>query len=545
MAYVTPSSILYLLKNVPLDVEHKHTWYFGPTDYEAQLAKFLSYFERDEDHPENELVIYDSQYIRYEEGSIKVPFPIAKCIVCNYMVFGNPHFEGRWFYAFITNVEYVSNDCTRIYYEIDELQTWICFMSFEQCYIERQHQTTDTAGDNLIPEGLELGDYVFGSGQFPLQFTSNMIVVASTYDTNGNIVSGNIYNNIYSGIGYTYFGMDSYAQANTFLDTIQNSGTNTAVVSVFMCPTFITQNQSFDVTRPKPTAIGTYTPRNKKLLTYPYTFCYVTNLQGTAASFPWEYFSTASATFAVQGAMSCSPQVVTFPKWYKGNEHNVDEAIIVGGYPQCAYNTDSFKAWVAQTIGSLPNAAVNLAADSGSVESPDQKEYHLFSGNFNPFKNFQQNLQNPLGGKLPSAAEIAEAGMKRIFGDQNPIDLLKEVVTRYIKPPQSVGCGDGSVLFSMNMVGFLYAEKHIREEFAQIIDQYFDRYGYAIHRNLTPNIHARKGWTYIKTRGCVVNGALPAQSAKFIEHCMDSGLTFWNPSYTMGNYNQDNTPGGV
>ena len=135
--------------------------------------------------------------------------------------------------------------------------------------------------------------------------------------------------------------------------------------------------------------------------------------------------------------------------------------------------------------------------------------------------------------------------MKRIFGDQNPIDLLKEVVTRYIKPPQSVGCGEGSILFSMNMLGFYYAEKHIREEFAQIIDQYFDRYGYAIHRNQYPNIHARKGWTYIKTRGCVVNGALPAQSAKFIEHCMDSGLTFWNPAYTMGNYNQDNTPGGV
>ena len=175
MAYVTPNSLVYLLKGVPLDVEHKHTWYWAPGQYEQQHNHFLNYFEQHQGHPEDDLVIYDSQYIRYEDGAIKVPFPIAKCIDCNYMMFGNPSFEGHWFYAFITNVEYVSNDCTRIYYEIDELQTWICFASFQQCFIVRQHQLTDTAGDNLVPEGLETGDYVVDWQGMPTQFTRTTI----------------------------------------------------------------------------------------------------------------------------------------------------------------------------------------------------------------------------------------------------------------------------------------------------------------------------------------------------------------------------------
>ena len=129
--------------------------------------------------------------------------------------------------------------------------------------------------------------------------------------------------------------------------------------------------------------------------------------------------------------------------------------------------------------------------------------------------------------------------------DDTIFGLVRQFVQHFIKPPQTVGSTSANALFTTNQLGFLFAYKSITAHFAQIIDQYFDRFGYAIHRNQTPNLHARKGWTYIQTKNCVVNGALPAASARFIEDCMNAGITFWNPNYTMGDYTQDNTPGGV
>lgn len=544
MAYVIPDSAIFLLKNVPLDVEHKHTWYFD--NYQTQFDHFYNHYFTD-----TTLQIRDSQYIRYEDGAIKVPFPISKCIDCNYMIFGNTSFEQRWFYAFITNVEYVSNDVTKIYYEIDELQTWMCFFTLEQCFIERQHQVTDVVGDNLIPEGLETGEYVVDWMAMPAQLAQHSIVAATTLDHLGQTIPGRIYNRVYGGAGYTVFSADQQGvnEINSFLSNIQASGNNTAIVSIFMCPTFLLGEPDYFYSYiNKPTSLNGYTPRNKKLLTYPYTYAYVTNMQGISATYPFEYFSTETAQFKITGALACAPELMAYPINYKGQPGNIDEAIRVGGFPQCSYATDSFKAWVAQQVGPVANAAIALAADTS-------QSANIFD--VGGFQNRYQNPTNPLIGGLQRIGkffQVTKDTIKNPFNsmttaptndDDGVIDTLKAVVQRYIKPPQCVGGSNASSLFANNSLGFVFAVKNITYQFASIIDDFFDRYGYKIHRLAVPNMHARKGWTYINTKNCVVNGNLPASSASFIENCFNAGITFWNPNYIMGDYTQDNSPGGI
>ena len=546
MAYVVPNSVVYLLKNVPLDVEHKHTWYFN--DYTTQLSHFLTNYFTDQT-----LAIYDSQYIRYEDGSIKVPFSISKCIDCNYMIFGNASFEQRWFYAFITNVEYVSNDVTKIYYEIDELQTWMCFFTLEQCFVERQHQVTDTAGDNLVPEGLEYGDYVIDWNGMPSQLASHYIVVASTLDSAGQYINGYLMNRVYSGIGFTIFNADStgVTNANALLASLQSSGNNNAVVGVFMCPQFLFSEPNFFYSYVnKPTTLNGYTPRNQKLLTHPYTFAYVTNMQGLAAKFNFEYFN-GTPTFMISGAVACDPQLIVVPCNYKGVVNNYDEAMTVGNFPKCAYNTDSFKAWIAQNVGSIGNAAITLAGEVadipelGTSYSEGETAWSKAIGKIKEAVNVSNSTYHaPMAGPAGAIPSVANQ-VNPTNSDTTIFSLLKQVVERYIKPPQSVGGSSASALFAVNNLGFVFAVKSITSQFAQIIDKYFDAYGYAIHRIQTPNIHARKGWTYVRTKNCVVNGQLPASSARFIEKCFDAGVTFWNPTYTMGDYTQDNSVGGV
>ena len=535
MAYIVPNSLLYLLKNVPLDPNYKHTWYFNNGD--TQRDKFLTYSDP-------ELRITDSQYIKYEAGSVKVPFTMEQCISCNYMMFGNVSFEHKWFYAFITNVEYVSNDVTRIYFKIDEIQTWFINCHARACFIERQHTVTDVAGENLVPEELETGDYVISQVNIPVQQLYHSIVIASTYNTDGTVRQGSIYNRIYSGVGYAVFATDAQGvgAASQYLADLQSSGKNDAVVSVFMAPTFIfNEPQLVYVYLNKPTTIGQYTPKNKKLLTSPYTFAYVTNHQGISAKFNWEYFS-GQPTFELRGSISCDPQLVTWPINYKGVQSNLDELMTVGGFPQCAYNTDSFKAWVAQQFGgNLPGAYAQLQDDVGNFYSdmlgkaidtiksqPASLRGLAQVGILSTWKNHVDNPQT-IGW---------EPGEGPVTG------LLKRVVERFINPPQSSGNSGGSGLFSINCINFNYMEKHIREEFAFIIDDYFTKYGYAIHRLAVPNFNARPCWTYIKTKNCLLDGEAPSDSVQFIENCIDSGITFWNPNITMGDYWQDNSPRG-
>lgn len=552
MAYVVPNSTVYLLKNVPLDVEHKHTWYF--TDYSTQFSHFIHNYWTDET-----LAVYDSQYIRYEEDSIKLPFPMKKCIDCNYMVFGNSSFEERWFYAFITNVEYVSNDVTRIYYEIDELQTWMCFFTLEQCFIERQHQVTDVVGDNLIPEGLETGEYLTTYEQKPAKLDTKCVIVASTLDSAGNPVSGQVYNNTYSAVTYTFGAVNDQSEINrinTLIQTLQASGNTDAIVAVFMGPHFLFETPNmFYVDIPRPNNLNGYYPRNKKLLTDPYIFCYVSNMQGIAAKFPFEYFSTQNAQFTVDGAIGCSPQLETHPRYYKGLTDNYDECMLVGGFPQCTCSTDSFKAWVAQQVGPIASAAISVFADSAGLSSElgvgGYENTATYTQNQSPFVKFWRGVANDYRtikskSTSPGWSLLGNSTSTPPTNSNGTIwQYLKSVVQRYIKPPQCVGGSNATALYNTGNIGFTYYIKSITNQFAQIIDGYFDMFGYAIHRNATPNIHARKGWTYVKTQNCVVNGNLPASSARFIEDCFNAGVTFWNPDYTIGDYTQDNSPGGI
>ena len=98
-------------------------------------------------------------YLR-EEKAIEVQLTMAQCLTSNYLAFRNTDYEYKWFFAFIDKVEYVNNAVSRIYFTIDIWSTWHDYWSKKDCYIIRQHQNTDVAGDNLVPEGLEHGEYI-------------------------------------------------------------------------------------------------------------------------------------------------------------------------------------------------------------------------------------------------------------------------------------------------------------------------------------------------------------------------------------------------
>lgn len=193
MAYITPNSTVRFHQNIPLDNTYDHTLYF------SSLSEQETYFSyRNQSDPTQSRVKYQIDnytYQRHTRDSIRVGLPIENIVNCSYMSFKNTSFENKWFYAFITDMEYVNNNTTIVYYEIDVMQTYVINdVTFEQCYIERQHTETDNIGENTQPEPIGACEYVYSNAVGygvdasyiqngrDVRYDTMSIVVACTFD---------------------------------------------------------------------------------------------------------------------------------------------------------------------------------------------------------------------------------------------------------------------------------------------------------------------------------------------------------------------------
>lgn len=222
MAYIAPNSTIRFHQNIALDNTYDHTYYFASLS--AQNT-FFSYV--DVNNPSNsrvKLTIDNMSYQRHTRDSIKVALPIERIVNCNYMSFKNTSFENKWFYCFITDVEYVNNNTTIVYYEIDVMQTYVVNdITFDQCYIERQHTASDNIGENTQPEPIGPCEYVYNDavgygdyaqyivGGHDTRYSDMSIVVACTFT--GSAESGTSYLQI------DYLNNETY-----WNKTINNSG---------------------------------------------------------------------------------------------------------------------------------------------------------------------------------------------------------------------------------------------------------------------------------------------------------------------------------
>ena len=102
----------------------------------------------------------DFSFIRQDENRLKVEVTYGTALQANYIAFQNPNYSGKWFFAWITNVKYISDKATEIDFEVDEFSTWFDYWDSNQCFVIREHTNNDTVGNNTQPENFELGEYV-------------------------------------------------------------------------------------------------------------------------------------------------------------------------------------------------------------------------------------------------------------------------------------------------------------------------------------------------------------------------------------------------
>lgn len=528
MAYIEPNSTIRLLTRCPLDNTYDHTIYF------ASKSAQTSYFET-----LTKYTYTNYSYIR-QARTIKVQADAgANLYDCNYLMFRNNSFENKWFYAFITSIEYVNNYTWEIGFELDVMQSWMFDYELEKCFVEREHSATDNLFENLVPENLELGEYVSDgitrcsdTGSATASLLEDLsLVFACTFDRNYADYHGGYYAGLYSGLCFVDFPFPKPATTtniNTFVSTVRTwidgavqQGKIEGIMTAFVMPTAFVRSDTSVVTNigfTKTIAfnnIDGYVPKNKKLFSYPYNFMYATNFQGTSTPYMFEYFSVPTALgFKLEANYSPDPTIILTPLNYKGGgaDGNYDERMILSKYPQLPFASDVWQAWMSMDAsGQIISMLGSAGAGAG--------------------------LGAVLGGgvgALPGAIAGLATGVANLIGTSYKKDIA---------PPQNQGTSAGShALASMRLIDFGFMHKHIRSEFASIIDDYFSMFGYATHKCKVPNTHVRPHWTYTKTQGCCAVGSVPADDMRKICDIYNRGITFWMNGSEVGNYSLDNRP---
>lgn len=525
--YIEPNTKIKILKNCPLNSNYEHTIIFPNPS--AQMTYFMGLAKHNLDK---------QSYQRVNKGKMRVAIKAEELYDCNYLMFQNLSFGLKWFYAFIKSVEYVNNVTSEIEFELDVMQTWFFDYQVKPCFVEREHAIDDTIGANTVPENLELGEYVCSEMFDTSEYLSDLVVViASTFkiEVANNMEQtitykdyhGDMHSGIFSGLCYNvYDPYDPVDYAILRAALIGVGGKADGIVSIFMMPkSFIIAPDQVTsltpvITVPKNTTkLGEYTNvKNNKLFTYPYNFLYVSNLQGTSAVFPYEFFNSTDCNFHLTGDMSCAPSVIMYPVYYKGLEVNWDEKIALSGFPNCAFNTDAFKAWLAQNGTSLAVSTVGGVLTSiGSAA-------------------FGAALAStPVGAVAAIAMGMASAATR-------VASSVAKVTEASIMPNQAHGNAGSYALVQSGMLNFVLIQKHIKKEFAKIIDDYFSMYGYATNKVKVPNRNGRPHWNYVKTAGAILKGTVgvPSDDMKKIVSIYDSGITFWKKGSEIGDYSLDN-----
>lgn len=524
--YIEPNTSIKILNNVPLDNTYDHTIYFA--DRNAQTNYFTSKAKYHIDR---------STYQRVNKGSLKVGLPADNLYDCNYLMFLNAGFGSKWFYAFITSVEYINDDTTLITYQIDDMQTWFFDFELEQCFVEREHSVTDRIGENTVPENLELGGYITTATREITRTSQYGILLLATEnveagedypatDLNPPMKIGGYPLNCY----WKYWTVLLPSLANQVLSEIisicniySKAGKSDSIVSIVTTPFIsITGTPSTEPTIQEhecATRTLPITVKNNKLYTYPFC-CLSVNCGSQAQELKYELFSQTPKLKSIVCVASSSPCETVLPLHYEGMTTDYSRAITLKGFPILAWRNNYFQNWLAQNR-SVINATYINAGIQASL-----------------------GLGGVIAGASSGNVGLAGAGVGAVANSVGKVVNTMGEIEKHKVMPDTMGGAIDSVdnLFASSELGIRTYCRTIRPEYFRIIDDYFTRFGYKTNRNKIPNINSRPHWNYVKTIACTIKGSLPADSMRHICSLFDNGITFWKNGNEIGNYTLDNRP---
>ena len=515
------------------------------------------------------------------ENKVRVPYLITEVQGYNYLRFKNTDYQGSLtgsglhrIYAFITDMKYINTSTTEITFEIDYWTTYQPFITFKSGYVERTHvpRISDTIANWLAPEPFQADltvTHAQGFDPVSANSTRALYIITSQWpQTNPQTQQTELMNskmffsyydgtaanptninpNAVSGFMKVYIPLSrdpseterSILYFNQVVDDYPDIVN--AIVQMYYGYWVSSDLSQFDRTRPLHNAIyiaypdsfdygaKSYTPKNKKLFTYPYI-----SAEASTPNQKKDYAFELSQVVTDVGGVSkkvvawkhsanCDTQmeILAVPVAYAGFDFDFDNAIRLADFPQVACTSDAYKQYINQ------NGTKNLLSYIGGTLA----------------------IAGGIGAAVVSAGAATPAVLPIIAGGATAIGGVSTIANtaeteRIAKqtPGNVHGTSSPNVLWNCGEYKITYSTKTILPEQAEIIDNYFERYGYnyskiastSVFNSLMTN---RVLYNYIKTKNYHVKGEyfVPAAARRFIEALFDRGITLWHDFEYIGSY---------
>lgn len=524
------------------------------------------------------------QYVR-ESQNWRVNAPYDDIIgSCNYLRYRNKA-DGRWFYGFVTNIQYLNPNVCSCNFTLDAWMTYQFDLTWEDCFIERECVSDDSVGANIVDEGLGTGVQLslnvpefnnspaIDSGKnslklCPVIFLSEAYLFANSEDTNPSTMG---VSSFFYGVpqpcsiwcpcdnsgGYNTLPptpVEMASQLDAFMRLLANAGKAEAVISCVALPRYNLElyfNSSgeslvlggndtsagcyitnMNTASPYiaqwsvniPLSFNSYTPINNKLYTYPYYYYTLTNGNGDECPILVEYMEKQpNADANVLNIAYCTPL-------------SPDAKMIV--YPTNYMKANRYDFSV--TVSGLPQLALTSNAYANWLGGNRER---LVA---NAVNTTASGIIDAIGNSISLAAGNPSGGAGLLSGAASSFGHMGELfalVQDKQKMPNSVHSHQsGNDCAAADRLNVYLIQHQLNPQLAKIIDNFFSMFGYKVNRLGTPQFHTRQYWNYYKIPVCNVHADIPGESMDQIKTMFNRGVTLWADGNSIGNYHGGSNP---
>ena len=535
---IAPTNDIILLK-CPLEMDSFHQ-----LDFANATAQY-NYF-----HGLTKIEMNNATYMR-KDGRLYFDEDFDTCLPYNYCMYKNTAYNNKWFYAFVTDLRFESNNSCSATLVTDVYQTWQFDMTIHPSFIERYipSKSSDTIGAFTFPEGFELGDYISNDTQEETSLSDQRIVIGSTADyTDLNDSVTGCYQNIPTGCAYYSCVIDDQGtnidEVRQWIQDLTDVTKQDAIISMFLAPSILCASTDTSpiikrisnsytptiLTRTLTTAVAGlngYVPHNNKLYTYPFYYILVTNGAGGNAIIKPELWNSSTHQYRIFASLTPGCSIVGMPLEYAGHSVAWEEALPLGKYPELSWSADLYTNW--QTQNGLNNTIQKISGGINAV-----------SGAFNIAESLTAIASSGIG---DGAGRDLQMGFKQYTGGMmQTLDAMKEQYLAELVPAQFSGnTNSGDVWASNNKITFRFNWMSIRQEAARRIDLFFDMYGYKVNRLGNVLTNTRSNWNYIKTIDVNITGDIPENDIQILKSLYNRGFTIWHTTTHFLDYSQTNS----
>ena len=507
-------------------------------------------------------LIEDNFTYQRKDGKIRYPACADNLYSYNYCMYRNSSYSNKWFYAFITNIEYLNDNTSLISIQTDVWQTWQFDVQWYKSFVAREHVNDDTIGKHTLDENIPTGEPIINNYQlYEIANNNNdsqRVVLQVTQLPDGveepSAYRLHIYNGIPQGTFFLVF--TGFESATRFAWWYDKKGQRDALLAMFLVPKAMVNNADYKTatigddigevrvgflpasynpyffTAPSvyyTSTLGGYTPKNNKLYCYPYSYLMVSNSAGSNVIYKYEDFEDPThPSFLCRGVLGQGCSIRLYPnqyKYYALESPAYDYGISCAKLPILSWTSDYYLNWQAQNGTNLAiQTGIDLASQTADVVAQGAGLYGKVSS-----------------GKSADITDVTEMTKSGLNMWSTIAGYLQEKHLAKLVPEQAMGntnCAD--LTYAMDRCGFTFFNMSCRAEYAKVIDEYFSTYGYKVNRTKVPNINGRSNWNYVQTVGCNITGDMPQEDMQAIKNMVDGGVTFWHNPATFRDYSQSN-----